>query len=120
VFAAILDADHGGLFRISPDCDGWSSKQLYLPDTNVLITRFLMLGRAEQRAVRGERDLVAGAPVVEARDDVDDEAHLPAHGEYPADQPVRRLAGTRRDHEILHLPHSIALPEELGGARNWD
>jgi GH15 family glucan-1,4-alpha-glucosidase len=42
VFAAILDADHGGLFRISPDSDGWSSKQLYLPDTNVLITRFLM------------------------------------------------------------------------------
>jgi GH15 family glucan-1,4-alpha-glucosidase len=42
VFAAILDADNGGLFRISPDCDGWSSKQLYLPDTNVLITRFLM------------------------------------------------------------------------------
>jgi GH15 family glucan-1,4-alpha-glucosidase len=42
VFAAILDADHGGLFRISPDGDGWSSKQLYLPDTNILITRFLM------------------------------------------------------------------------------
>src|SRR6266542_2375899 len=42
VFAAILDADHGGLFRIAPDCEGWSSKQLYLPDTNVLITRFLM------------------------------------------------------------------------------
>jgi GH15 family glucan-1,4-alpha-glucosidase len=42
VFAPILDADRGGLFRISPDCDGWSSKQLYLPDTNVLITRFLM------------------------------------------------------------------------------
>src|SRR6266498_3190544 len=42
VFGAILDADRGGLFRISPDCDGWSSKQLYLPDTNVLITRFLM------------------------------------------------------------------------------
>ncbi len=41
VFAAILDADRGGLFRISPDCDGWSSKQLYLPDTNILITRFL-------------------------------------------------------------------------------
>ncbi len=50
VFAAILDADAdadadadgGGLFRIAPDCDGWSSKQLYLPDTNILITRFLM------------------------------------------------------------------------------
>lgn len=42
VFAAILDADKGGLFRIAPDCDGWSSKQLYLPDSNILITRFLM------------------------------------------------------------------------------
>jgi GH15 family glucan-1,4-alpha-glucosidase len=40
VFAAILDADRGGLFRITPACDGSSSKQLYLPDTNVLITRF--------------------------------------------------------------------------------
>jgi GH15 family glucan-1,4-alpha-glucosidase len=35
VFGAILDADRGGLFRIAPDCDGWSSKQLYLPDTNI-------------------------------------------------------------------------------------
>jgi len=42
IFASILDADRGGLFRITPDCDGWRSKQLYLPDTNVLITRFLM------------------------------------------------------------------------------
>ena len=42
VFAAILDADKGGQFRIFPGCDDWTSKQLYLPDTNVLITRFLM------------------------------------------------------------------------------
>jgi GH15 family glucan-1,4-alpha-glucosidase len=44
VFAAILDADRGGLFRIRPDCEGWRSKQLYLPDTNVLITRFMTPG----------------------------------------------------------------------------
>jgi GH15 family glucan-1,4-alpha-glucosidase len=42
VFGSILDADRGGWFRIAPGCDGWSSKQLYLPDTNVLTTRFLM------------------------------------------------------------------------------
>jgi GH15 family glucan-1,4-alpha-glucosidase len=41
VFGSILDADRGGRFRVAPDCDGWSSKQLYLPDTNILITRFL-------------------------------------------------------------------------------
>ena len=33
VFAAILDADRGGLFRVAPAREGWTSKQLYLPDT---------------------------------------------------------------------------------------
>jgi GH15 family glucan-1,4-alpha-glucosidase len=42
IFAAILDADRGGQFRVSPGCEGWRSRQLYLPETNVLITRFLM------------------------------------------------------------------------------
>jgi GH15 family glucan-1,4-alpha-glucosidase len=42
VFGAILDADRGGVFRVAPERGGWRSKQLYLPDTNVLITRFLM------------------------------------------------------------------------------
>ncbi len=41
VFGAILDKDKGGYFRIAPEADGVSRKQLYLPDTNVLITRFL-------------------------------------------------------------------------------
>jgi hypothetical protein len=44
VFAALLDADRGGRFRVAPDRDGWVSKQLYLPDTAVLITRFLTSG----------------------------------------------------------------------------
>ena len=41
VFGAILDRDKGGYFRIAPDCDDYQVRQLYLPDTNVLITRFL-------------------------------------------------------------------------------
>src|SRR6185312_3951296 len=41
VFAALLDVDRGGLFRIAPDGGDWTSRQLYLPDTAVLITRFL-------------------------------------------------------------------------------
>ena len=40
VFAALLDHDRGGRFRICPVEPG-ARKQLYLPDTNVLITRFL-------------------------------------------------------------------------------
>jgi GH15 family glucan-1,4-alpha-glucosidase len=44
VFASILDKDKGGHYRIAPIADDWSSKQLYFPDTNVLITRFFTPG----------------------------------------------------------------------------
>jgi GH15 family glucan-1,4-alpha-glucosidase len=41
MFASILDAEKGGHFRIAPVNGGHTAKQLYFPDTNVLITRFL-------------------------------------------------------------------------------
>jgi GH15 family glucan-1,4-alpha-glucosidase len=42
VFGALLDAEKGGFFRIAPpDTTDMERKQLYLPDTNILITRFL-------------------------------------------------------------------------------
>ena len=41
VFGAILDRSRGGYYRIAPVADRWTTKQLYLPDTNVLITRYL-------------------------------------------------------------------------------
>ena len=41
VFAAILDRRQGGRWRIAPTTAEGTVKQLYFPDTNVLITRFL-------------------------------------------------------------------------------
>src|SRR5215468_7313910 len=41
VFAAILDDKKGGYFKIASETDGITLKQLYWPETNVLITRFL-------------------------------------------------------------------------------
>src|SRR3977135_3394166 len=41
VFAAILDNQKGGRFRIAPSGDDFRNKQFYWPDTNILITRFL-------------------------------------------------------------------------------
>lgn len=41
VFAAILDDERGGRFRITPTCEGITYKQFYWPETNVLVTRFL-------------------------------------------------------------------------------
>jgi GH15 family glucan-1,4-alpha-glucosidase len=44
VFGSILDKDNGGFYSLHPAGDGWHSKQLYFPDTNVLITRFFTHG----------------------------------------------------------------------------
>lgn len=42
VFAAILDDEQGGYFKIAPAReDGVTYRQVYWPDTNVLITRYL-------------------------------------------------------------------------------
>jgi GH15 family glucan-1,4-alpha-glucosidase len=41
IFAALLDDQKGGRFEIIPEFAKMKTKQLYLPDTNVLLTRFL-------------------------------------------------------------------------------
>src|SRR3954451_2158326 len=41
VFASLLDRGRGGSFELAPALEGVRLKQLYLPDTNVLLTRFL-------------------------------------------------------------------------------
>jgi GH15 family glucan-1,4-alpha-glucosidase len=41
VFASLLDADKGGYCWIRPDRDDYVTRQLYLPDTAILVTRFM-------------------------------------------------------------------------------
>jgi GH15 family glucan-1,4-alpha-glucosidase len=41
VFAALLDDESGGRFQIQPQLKKRRVRQLYLPDTNILLTRFL-------------------------------------------------------------------------------
>lgn len=41
IFAALLDCNKGGRFSLAPVLDCSTHKQLYLPDSNVLLTRFL-------------------------------------------------------------------------------
>jgi GH15 family glucan-1,4-alpha-glucosidase len=41
VFAALLNTDNGGIFEIVPKIGAMRTKQLYLPSTNILLTRFL-------------------------------------------------------------------------------
>src|SRR5215471_20115375 len=41
VFASLLDHDRGGYFQIAPDRGDTVTRQLYLPESAVLITRFM-------------------------------------------------------------------------------
>jgi GH15 family glucan-1,4-alpha-glucosidase len=42
VFGALLDARKGGYFRLAPAMqDGVTTKQMYFPESNILVTRFL-------------------------------------------------------------------------------
>lgn len=41
IFAALLDPEKGGSFCIKPELADHRTKQLYLPNTNILLTRFL-------------------------------------------------------------------------------
>ncbi|HEY2550542.1 MAG TPA: glycoside hydrolase family 15 protein [Streptosporangiaceae bacterium] len=59
MFASLLDADKGGHFRIAPDSGGYVSKQLYRPDSAILLTRFM--------TADGVGELVDFMPVVTGR-----------------------------------------------------
>ena len=41
IFLALLDPDKGGAFELAPDIDGARAIQMYIPETNVLLTRWL-------------------------------------------------------------------------------
>jgi pentatricopeptide repeat protein len=59
VFASLLDADRGGYFRIAPAASSYISKQLYLPNTAMLITRFM--------TPEGVGEVLDFMPVIEGR-----------------------------------------------------
>ena len=44
IFASLLDRERGGHFSAHPHDDAYETKQLYFPDTAILITRFLTEG----------------------------------------------------------------------------
>jgi GH15 family glucan-1,4-alpha-glucosidase len=65
IFASLLDDERGGSFELIPMLDGARHRQLYLPDTNVLLTRFLSSdGVAEISDFMSLGDLDAGSRLV--------------------------------------------------------
>ena len=61
VFAGLLDPERGGCFQISPELREVRTRQLYLPNTNILLTRFLSDG--------GVVEITDFMPIVEGTDE---------------------------------------------------
>ncbi|GLR09958.1 glucoamylase [Mixta theicola] len=60
VFTALLDSDEAGVFSLSPDWKACRRQQLYLPDTNILQTRWL--------AAEGVAEITDYMPICERED----------------------------------------------------
>src|SRR3954453_5963678 len=59
VFGSLLDHGKGGRFRVAPTSSSYTSRQLYFPDSAILITRFL--------SEDGVGEVVDFMPVLEGR-----------------------------------------------------
>src|SRR4051794_19544604 len=59
VFGSLLDSGRGGRFRVAPTASTYTSRQLYFPDSAILITRFM--------SGDGVGEVVDFMPVVEGR-----------------------------------------------------
>ena len=106
VFGAILDANKGGFFRIAPpDTPGMGHKQLYLPETNILITRFL--------TVDGVGEVTDFMPV--KQEGTSEHLHqlvrsvAVVRGSLPFEMVCRPAFNYARDPHTVHLSHDGAI-----------
>src|SRR5919109_363860 len=131
VFASILDKERGGYYRITPARAGWTTKQLYFPDTNVLITRFF--------SSEGVGELQGFMPIARTGEELHRHRLIrrvvAVRGEMRFRLDLQPRFNYGRDpHRTEQYEHGVvfeapeislalqttSLPEQLGGPRNWD
>jgi GH15 family glucan-1,4-alpha-glucosidase len=106
VFGALLDAEKGGYFQIEPlQTPGASRKQLYLPETNILVTRFL--------TESGVGEVTDFMPIQHATQQVDRHGIIRAvhvvHGSLSFAMTCRPAFNYARDAHTVHLSDREAL-----------
>ena len=111
VFAALPDSRKGGRFQLAPVLNHrMRQKQIYLPDTNILLSRFL----SEDGVAEVSDFMPVGTP----------EGH--AHAVVRRAKTVRGQIDFRMvcapafNHGSIVAAPTFSLPEEIGGVRNWD
>jgi GH15 family glucan-1,4-alpha-glucosidase len=99
IFGSILDADGGGCFELAAALPA-KTRQFYLPDTNVLITRFFT-----ENGVGEIQDFMPVSGAAETR----------------RHRLIRRAVCVRGAMPFrARIAPTTSLPEQIGGERNWD
>ena len=94
IFASLLDDERGGAFELAPVLDGARHRQLYLPDTNVLLTRFL-----SPDGVAEISDFMVSPRVIETRQAAHPNVYGATHGLDAPDKP-RAGVPVLESHEV--------------------
>jgi GH15 family glucan-1,4-alpha-glucosidase len=106
IFGALLDAEKGGFFRIAPpETPGMERKQLYFPDTNIIITRFL--------TVDGVGEIIDFMPIKQAQSPIH-QHHLVrsvqvVHGSLSFEMICRPAFNYARDTHVTYLSEEGAV-----------
>src|SRR5438445_25774 len=117
VFACLLDDKKGGSFQIRPQLTNVRVRQLYLPDTNILLTRFRaegqqpemeLIGQRFQKTVRFWKTWIAQSNYKGRWREMVHRSAL-----------MLKLLISRKHGSLIAAP-TFSLPEEIGGVRNWD
>jgi GH15 family glucan-1,4-alpha-glucosidase len=100
IFAAILDDEKGGRFQIAPIREDVNHKQMYFPDSNVLLTRFL--------SPEGVAEVTDFMPVGEA---------VGSHGHHQLIRSVAVVRGSMRLRVVCRPAFDYARDEHVVEAR---
>lgn len=111
VFAALLDQGKGGEFKIAPTFENVRRKQLYLPDTNILLSRFLSSeGVAEISDFMPIPERGGGCHIVRRAKTVRGEVSYRMTCEPRFDYARTTHRVEARDGEVLFVPESGEIP----------
>ncbi len=127
IFAALLDSERGGRFEIRPSFNEMKTKQLYLPDTNVLLTRFLSTeGVGEITDFMPVEELYSGKELIRRVTTVRGEVHFrmrcmprfnygrSAHKVEKLNETEILFTSTGADNTVLRLKSSVPLKLKEG------
>src|SRR6185437_758677 len=94
IFGSLLDDDRGGHFKIKPTADTFTRRQLYYPDTAILVTRFLTDAGVGEVVFEGAKTALSLSIVREPEDERLARYHMSSEGDLHAE--LTLVAGQSR------------------------